>query len=176
MPTRVPESRRKPEQLHGMTSGIAELPSSHAIGQPLGCLRDRSHNRHELFRSTLQITHHDRDMLEPKTVRNSRVLLLDGIDTFEGDIIKALITQSVVMHHGLPLSQAETALKALPLQLGLPVILNAKKRQERVETSGGGERKRHSLNGRRLALNIDHESVATAEVVLAPFMHEILPS
>ena len=80
------------------------------------------------------------------------------------------------MHGGLPLSQAETALKAFLLQQSLPVILKAKKRQERVETVGGGKRKSHPLNRRRLALNIDHESVATAEVVLAPFMHEILPS
>ena len=70
MPARGPESRRKPEQLHGMTSGIAELPSPHAIGQPLRCLRDRSHHWHQLFRRALQITHHDRDMLEPETVRD----------------------------------------------------------------------------------------------------------
>ena len=129
MPTRVPESRRKPEQLHGMTSGIAELPCPHAIGQPLRGLRDRGHHRHQLFRRTLQITHHDRDMLKPETVRDPWVLLLDGIDTFEGDVVKTLITKSVVMHDGLPLTQAETALKALPLQQGLPVILNTKKRQ-----------------------------------------------
>ena len=129
VPTRVPESRRKPEQLHGMTSGIAELPCAHAIGQPLRGLRDRGHHRHQLFRRTLQITHHDRDMLKPETVRDPWVLLLDGIDTFQGDVVKTLITQSVVMHDGLPLTQAETALKALPLQQGLPVILNTKKRQ-----------------------------------------------
>lgn len=175
VPTRVPESRRKPEQLHGMTSGIAKLPCPHAIGQPLRCLRDRSHDRHQLFRRTLQITHHNRDMLEPETVGNPGVLLLNGVNAFEADVVKALITQSVVMHGGLTLKQAETALKVVPLQQSLPVIHNAQKRKERVKASAGGERKSHSLNGRRLALNIDHEWIVSAEVVLAPFTHETLP-
>ena len=79
------------------------------------------------------------------------------------------------MHGGLPLKQAKTALKVVPLQLNLPVIHNAQKRKERVKASAGGERKSHSLNGRRLALNIDHEYSVTADGVLAPFTHEALP-
>ena len=125
VPTRVPESRRKPEQLHGMTSGIAKLPCPHAIGQPLRCLRDRSHDRHQLFRRTLQITHHNCNVLEPETVRDPWMLLLGGVNTFEADIVEALITQLVVMHGGLPLTQAETALKTITFQRSLPMIHDA---------------------------------------------------